>query len=152
MSATQISDFRDTVRLLLGDDDPQGLTEYTNAQIDQAVLVVFRLGQQPTDYELGEDLTTISPAVSSGDDFALIAYRAARLRLGGEEGGSTFRTRAMMVQDKGERKRDLMLELERLIHGIEGGECCFSTQSDFVAWFNDMNGFYAERTGDWNLP
>lgn len=150
MPASALSDFRDVIRVLIGDDDPQGLTEYEDGQIDQAVKMVFQLGFSPAGYSVDYGSGTIEPAIVEGDHFALIAFKAARLRLGGEEGGSTYRTRALSVTSKGDSKRDILLELERMVHQIEGGVCCFVTQRDFVTWFNDMNGGLLQKNLRWD--
>ena len=150
MSASRISDFRDVVRVLIGDDDFEGLYEYEDSQVDAAIRMVFQFGRQPEGYVLGSD-DTITPAVTFGDHFAGIALRAARTRLGGAEGGLTYRTRAISVgrADRGDDKWGLMRELEQRLYEIEG-VVAFATQRDFITWVNDMNGAYTERDLVWN--
>lgn len=153
MSATAISAFREPVRVLIGDDDPE-VPEYTNAMIDAATRLVFQMGQAPTDnrtYTLGTDGQTISPGIVWGDDFGVVALKAARIRLGGSEGGITFRTRALTVgrADRGDNKWRLMQELENRLYDKEG-QVAFATQRDFVQWLNDMSGGILEKNLVWN--
>ena len=150
MSAAALEDFRPAVRTLIGDDDPQDLTQYTDDQIDAATKLVFQCGMQPEGHTLTG--TAIAPAIDDGDSFALVVFKAAMMRLFGAEGGMSYRTRAISVTDRGDKKRDLLLELERMIHRIEGGSCCFATQTDFNTWFNDLSGGLYEKNLRYTSP
>lgn len=151
--STLLSEFRDPLRLLLGDMDPLENYQFTDDHLERGVRAVFQCGLQPTEdnsattaeYALNDAGTAISPTVPSGDDFALIAYRAAKLLVMGQDGAISYRTRALSVNDRGDRKKDLMRELELLIHRIEGGLCVFASQRSFVLWLNNQRGASIEK-------
>lgn len=153
MTATKVVHLRQLVRMTLGDDSVLGSYLYTNDQVDQAISAVFALGLGPEDYSVDET-GLFTPALESGDDLALVVFHAARLRVGGDDGAMSYQTRALKVTDRGERKSSLLKELEHYIHRIEGGQCCFGQQRDFLKWANDLSGGLLEKQlrYDGNLP
>lgn len=130
--STPISEFRDILRLLLGDNDPNGLYAHADSELDLAVRAVFRMGQAPEGYAVS-GMTAIDPSVPDGDAFALISYTAALNLVGGEEGAEAFKTRSLSHATKGERRRDLLIEFRQKIHDIEtGGGLVFETRQKLV--------------------
>ena len=132
MGTTNISDFREVIRLLLGDTEVYGQYAYPDGDCDAAVRQVFRLVKGREGYGLS-DPTTIAPVLPDGDRYALIAYTAALLLVGGEDGAQMFRTRALSAMQRGDRKRDLLQEFRQQIYEIEtGGGLVFATYQNLL--------------------
>jgi len=99
---------------------------------------VFRVGRGPDDFVYDYDADTITPTLPDGDSFAVVLYRAARYLAGGMDGAIMYRTRALAVTDRGNKKRDLLRELEIEIHKIEGGECVWAAKQAFDTFFHAL--------------
>jgi hypothetical protein len=143
--ATPFSAFYGPLRTLLGDRNVGGLFMYPDETLDSGLRTVFAVGKQPTGYSLltggGDAVTTgnlsdadkITPDVSLGDPFALICLWTAKFLISGEDGAFRYTTRSISVADKGDRKRDLLCELEVRIDELLAGEC-FGTLQSFASW------------------
>jgi len=127
---TTINEFYEPLRLILGDLDPTGMYQYTDVMLAGAVRTIFRLGRAPGGYTFSNE--GITPDLPNGNDYALIAYEAAKLLLGGEE-TINYRTRALSVTTSGDRKRDLLSDLRIKIHEILQGDG-FTSYQNFLMW------------------
>jgi len=130
---TPISDFRTPLRIILGDNDPEGLFMHSNDALDSAVKTVFRMGRSPVGYSVsGENIT---PSVPDGTSFAKIACETALLLVCGEETIS-YSTRAVSVRRTGDRIANLVTELRcRLQEGDT-----FDSHQTFMAWVQSYTG------------
>lgn len=146
-SAANLSDFRPLVRALIGDDSASGAHQFTDDQIDASVLGVFQMGKGPEGYAVVDD-GEISPALPYGSGFAIVALRAARIRMGGSPSGVSYRTRAISVTDKGFSRGELMNWLERELHEHEGATADMS-QRDFWRYVNEALGGALEKYTGW---
>lgn len=131
----QISDFYETMRLILGDRQVHGIWNYVDDTLAASVRAVFMLGRNPLGYLLAGDV--IAPDPPSGDPWALICYDACLLVVGGEDGKLMYRTKAISVHDGGERKRDLLTELRMKTYEIRNGGAVFSTVQNFVEFVHN---------------
>lgn len=131
-----------------------GSFAYTNETLDSAVRAVFAVNKAPAGYSLdaATDLaslsaaTNITPAISAGDDLALLLNQACLLAITGEDGAMVMRTRSLTVEDKGERKRDLLARLGEQIYEIEnGGAVVFATQQSLANWLIANGGSDVQR-------
>jgi len=137
---TTFATFYPVLRLLLGDNDPYGVYQYTDAVLNNALKSVFLLGRGPEGYSLSEDQGQIAETVVHGDPFALITYEAVLMLVGGEDGKLSYRTRALSVTDSGERKRDILQEMRQKIYDIRDGKEQFVSYQSFSNWVNSVMG------------
>lgn len=133
---TNVTEFHEVLRIILGDNDPHGVYAYDTTTLDRGVKFVFRLGRGPEGYAWTESGETkgVTPALPDGNAFAMVAYEAALLLIGGEQGANSYRTRAISVTESGDRKRDLMHELRFKIHDIRNGDADFVTYQNLLTW------------------
>lgn len=144
---TPFSDFYVPLRTLLGDTDPYQVYDRQDDELDGAIRSVFLLGRSPfvngsttPAYALSGDRQTadeIDPDIPNGDDFALIAYEAALLLVGGENQQS-YRTRGLSVTNTNAPRRNLISELKLKIYEIKGGAECFATSQSFIVWLMNV--------------
>ncbi len=131
---TPVSEFRVPLRLMLGDNDPEGLFAYSDAILDSAVQTSFRLGRSPAGYTLTEDKTQIDTTIPDGSAFARIACETALMLVAGEETVS-YTTRAISVRRKGDRIANLITELRmRLSEGD-----AFASSASFLVWLEEWD-------------
>jgi hypothetical protein len=138
---TPFSDFYSTLRTLLGDNDSYSNFEYQNGALDGAVRSVFLLGRGPDNYALNGDrqsTTDINPEIPSGDPFALIAYEAGLLLIGGSDGAFSYKTRGLSVHRSGDKPKTLLAELRVKIYAIRAGTAQFVSIQSFVSWVNSL--------------
>lgn len=139
---TSFTDFYPTLRAILGDRQVMGLWNYGDADLLSALRSVFALGRGPAGYALDaaalNQATGVDPAVELGDPFALIAYDACLILVGGEDGAMSIRTRSLSISDSGHRKRDLLWELRGLVSDIRGGGAYFSTRQSIAQWIGSF--------------
>lgn len=138
---TNVTEFNDLLRLILGDNDPHGVFSYDAASLQRAVKFVFRLGRGPYGYAWQESGNSagVTPDLPDGNAFAKIAYEAALLLIGGEQGANSYRTRALSVTESGDRKRDLLQELRFKIHAIDNGDADFATYQNLLTWMMSVD-------------
>ena len=130
---TPLTEFFEVIRLLLGDTEIYGAYAYPDADCAASVRQVFRLGQGPSGYVLDDSRLNVVPSIPDGDKYALVAYTAALLLVGGEEGTQSFRTRSLGTSQRGDRKRDLLQEFRQKIYEIEtGGGLVFATYQNLL--------------------
>jgi hypothetical protein len=137
------SDFYMTIRLMLGDLDPNQLFQYQDATLAGAIRAVFLMGRGPTGFTLDGDrntTTNITPDIPTGNEFAIISLEAALLLVGGDVGANSYRTRALSVSESGDRKRDLLTKIRTEIYAIAGGDG-FATQQSFLVWITSLTDF-----------
>lgn len=130
--------FYPVVRTILGDEEIHGIWNYNDDRLDSAIKSVFLLGRGPKGYLLNDAQTDINPDPPSGDPYALISYEASLLLVFGEDGEVRMRTRSVWLIDKGERKRDLLIELGQLIYEIRDGGAVFATYQNLEDFLNSM--------------
>lgn len=135
---TPLSAWYAPLRSLLGDAEGMyGDHDYPDAVLDSAVRTVFAQGKAPTGCTLRNDsdaavtvanlqdstnvfpLLSLSPDASGAFAFGEIFLRAARLCVGGEEGGMGITTRPMSVRVSGDRNKRLIDWLECEISDLE---------------------------------
>lgn len=135
---TAFETFYPVMRAILGDRQVGGMWNYTDADLLSALRAVFALGRAPEGYAMDPANpatgANVTPDVALGDVFALIAYDACLILVAPEDGKNSYRTRSISVTDGGDRKRDLLFELERLTSAIRDGDCVFATYQTFAAW------------------
>lgn len=143
--STPLSAFHATLRSLLGDRQANGAWNYPASTLDAALRGVFATGQAPAGYALHDadnaavdaaglaTATQISPPVALGKDFAMLCWRAAMGLVCGEDGQGRIVTRAMSIADGGDRKRDLLIQLDLWIRESQIDEL-FDTAQRFVQW------------------
>lgn len=126
------------MRAVLGDRQVMGVWHYPDVDLLAALRGIFALGRGPAGYAMDpasvSSGTGVAPEVAFGDDWALITYDACFLLIGGEDGRLSYRTRSLSVRDGGDRKRDLLWELENRVHEIRNGASYFSTYQSFAQW------------------
>lgn len=138
---TSFSLFYQPLRILLGDNDSEQVYQFQDSAIASALRTVFLFGRGPDGFELDGDQATaaaIKPDLPSGNEFAIVAYEAALLLIGGDTGANSYRTRALSVTESGDRKRDLLAELRTKIYAIQAGDG-FSTYQSFVSWVQSID-------------
>lgn len=128
--------FYGPLRVLLGDRLVHGLWNYSDDVLHAAMSAVFFLNLAPPGFALDGQFN-INP-VPSGDAAAWIAYQAALLTIGGEEGGYILRTKVVYIRDYGERKRDLLADLRMRLYQVRDGDAAFTTLQSFVAFLANM--------------
>ena len=130
---TPLTDFFEVIRLLLGDTEIYGCYAYPDADCAASVRQVFRMGQGPCGYLLNDARDSVTPSIPDGDKYAIVAYSAALLLVGGEEGAQSFRTRSLGTSQRGDRQRDLLQEFRQKIYEIEtGGGLVFNTYQNLL--------------------
>lgn len=134
---TALSEFREVLRILLGDTDSEGLYLHSNDTLDAAVRTVFRLGRAPGGYTLTG--VSIEPEVGSSADFARISIEAALLLVAPAE-TQNIRTRALSVSRAGDGKRDLLYELRSRLDELNGGGDNVASSQDVVVWLHSTIG------------
>jgi hypothetical protein len=133
--STPTADVIALMRPVLGDDPAViGHQEFTDAQLAASVFAVVRLGQVPG-FTISNDRVTITPTIEEAKDWALIVAKAAMQRVSGSmDGAMSWRTRPISVTDRGERKRDLLMELRDMLYDSQGGLPFYGGRSNFVSW------------------
>jgi hypothetical protein len=137
---TPFSLFYLPLRVLLGDNDPHQVYQFQDTALDSALRTVFLFGRGPEGFELAGDrseATQITPDLPSGNEFALVAYEAGLLLMGGDVGANSYRTRPVSVTESGDRKRDLLAELRTKIYEIRAGDG-FDTYQSFIDWVGEL--------------
>lgn len=129
-----ITELYDAIRILIGDTNPEKVYTHQDADLLVAVQTVFRMGDAPEEYVLSSNRESISPALADGRDFAKVVLQAGFLLVGGEDGAYSYRTRALSVTKRGDRRKSLLNELKLKLYEIDGGGNSFAGYQDFISW------------------
>lgn len=133
--ATLISTFREHVRVLIGDNDPD-IQLVENSQIDAAMRLVLDLGRVVGDqtsaarYACDTARTGVTPDLTSAADpkaLAQLIYYAAK-RFVSDAAPASWRTRAFS-ETRGEGIQKVFHLVEELYH-LENGEMSGTTDYD----------------------
>lgn len=142
---TPFTAFYAPLRSLLGDRQTEGAWTYEDGTLASALSGTFAMGRSPAGFALATDegaavssanigdATQVKPDVDLGGNFARICYEAARLLVLGEDGAVRVQTRAFSVSDQGDRRRDLLAQLELWIREGQIDEL-FDVSQRFVQW------------------
>jgi hypothetical protein len=135
------------MRVLLGDNDPQGNYEFTDQQLGQGLQAAYQLGGFPPKYSLTDGSaavsftgTTISPDPGVRD-FAIILCEACLAIMVGDQGAFSFSTRAISEQDSGQRKRDILQYTRTRIYELRDSDAVFETRAAFLAFLQTLDSF-----------
>lgn len=144
---TPFSAFYESLRSLLGDRQVNGAWNYPDAKLDSALRTAFATGRTPAPYALADangdavtltanglqSATQILQEVKLGGDFARICWHACKGMIIGEDGRMHVQTRSVTIRDGGDRKADLLVQLDLLIR--EGDiDSLFDTTQRFAQW------------------
>lgn len=138
-----IETFYTAMRVVLGDNDPQGSFEFTDDMLGDAIRTAYVLGGFPKGYALDAIVggTQISPEVTNVKHFALILLEACIAMMVGDQGAFSFQTRAISQTDHGERKRDILQFARLKIHTLSEGDAVFSTRASLVSFLHTIDGY-----------
>jgi hypothetical protein len=129
------------MRVLLGDNDPQGNYEFTDDQLGQGIQAAYQLGGFPGKYSLESfSGTTISPDPGVRD-FAIILCESCLAIMVGDQGAFSFSTRAISEQDSGQRKRDILQYTRTRIYELRDSDAVFQTREAFLAFLQTLDSF-----------
>ena len=132
------------MRVLLGDNDPQGNYEFTDEMLSQGVQTAYLLNSFPRGLALGGTLaalnTTISPDPSV-HNFAIITCESCLALMVGDQGSYSFSTRAISEQDSGQRKRDILQYVRTKIYDLVDSDAVFQTRAAFLAFLQTLDSF-----------
>jgi hypothetical protein len=129
------------MRVVLGDNDPQGNYEFTDEMLGQGIQAAYQLGAFPDRYSL-ESFTgsTISPDPVVRD-FAIILCEACQAIMVGDQGAFSFSTRAISEQDSGQRKRDILQYVRTRVYELRDSDAVFQTRAAFLAFLQTLDSF-----------
>lgn len=146
MSQLALTEFRETVRFLLGDRDPAE-PMFTDAALDAAVRSTLRLNAVPAlSLVAGVNAVTPQPTASQ---FALLCYHTAQRWFEAEPAEYSYKTRALA--EKFGDWRATVMALEDHIHDLENGTM-FGSYQDLRSFLAGYQGVppvfrFAEMTG-----
>lgn len=144
---TPFSAFYESLRSLLGDRQVNGAWNYPDARLDSALRTAFATGKTPAPYRLADgdgdpvaltanglqDAVQVQQEVTLGGDFARICWHACKGLVVGEDGKMHVQTRSVTIKDGGDRKADLLVQLDLWIR--EGDiDALFDTSQRFAQW------------------
>lgn len=128
-ASTPFTVLYDPLRAILGDREVNGVWHYAQETLASGLRAVLLTGAGPAGYTLkGSDpyaAVEVEPELQLGDDAALLLYDAVMLLVRGEDGALSWNTRSLSVRDGGDRKKDLLWELERKVFDIRNGDTVF---------------------------
>jgi hypothetical protein len=129
------------MRVLLGDNDPQGNYEFTDDQLGQGIQAAYQLGGFPGKYSL-ESFTGLTISPDPGvRDFAIILCESCLAIMVGDQGAFSFSTRAISEQDSGQRKRDILQYTRTRIYELRDSDAVFQTREAFLAFLQTLDSF-----------
>ena len=138
------------IRCVLRDRKVNGMFNYSDDVLKDAVRAVFLFNQAPRGFLLDDPMNpqkVVPDLVAAGGDlFAWIVFDACLLLITGEDGKMQIRTKVVWVRDEGERKRDLLIDLRIKVYNIKHGDAQFTTYQSFIAFLGNM-----PASGDNNL-
>lgn len=134
MVTTAISDYLETLRVLLGDHDAT-VRQYPDEVLAAAVRTCIRLNRLPG-YTLASDLE-ITPALTDPNDWALVAYHTVKLFVANNPDRYSYKTRAM--SETFGSWRVFLDELDRNIYKLKNGKM-FSSWQTYYTWLNGAVG------------
>ena len=137
IAVSQISDFYETLRYLLGDRDAT-IQLYPDAVLLGGVRSCIRLNQIPA-LSVGVDNVSLTPEITDPNQFALVAYHTVKGFVDSHPDRYSYKTRAM--GESFGSWRTFLDELKSNIHRLESGEM-------FAGWYN----YYTWLAGVSGLP
>lgn len=135
MSTTAITDFYETIRFVMGDNDAS-VQVYPDSVLLKAVRSVIKLNKVP-DYAVTEDGLSLTPAVSDANDFALVVFHVCRAFVAGNPDRYSYRTRA--IGESFGSWKDFLATLEMDIHKLENGTM-FSGWQSYYSFMAGISG------------
>lgn len=135
MATTAISDFFETLRFMLEDQDAT-VQKYPDAQLATAVRTTLRTRQVPA-YSVAPDVSQITPEVTDPNDWALIALHTVRNYVRREPDRSSWGVRAYKESHGSWQK--YLDALDRDIHKLANG-AMFSGWYNYYTWLQGMSG------------
>jgi hypothetical protein len=137
-NTTPFTSFFPYMRCILGDRLSGGSYAYQDADLQSAIVTAVMFGQAPPcinlDNPTAPQSATAVTTPANGDQLAWLVYAAVLYLIRGEDGAISYRTRSLSVNDKGDRKRDLMNRFEYEIYKIKDGNAVFTTYQSFIAF------------------
>ncbi len=140
MTTTNISDFYETMRYLLGDRDST-VRQYPDAVLAAAVRSCIRLQKIPG-YGVAPSQTEITPAVSDPNVWALVAYHTVKGFVDSNPDRYSYKTRA--IGETFGSWRQFLDELRSNIYTLENG-AMFSSWQNYYTWFSGVSGLPLEH-------
>lgn len=138
--STPFTDLHDTMRALLGDRQVHEVWNYSPDTLNSALRSVFITGRQPAGYTLvgGWTGVAIAPELQMGDHAALILYDACLGLMVGEDGAFSYTTRSLSVNDRGQRKSELLWEIRSRIDEIRNGGAVWATVQNLMQFIGAL--------------
>lgn len=133
-SFSSLADFCEPVRAIMGDFRTP--YKYADTAIASVVRSNIRMGTLPG-YGITSNGLTVTPAVVSPRDLALIVHHSARTLLRPNMGGFSWKTRALSIRREGQT--EFLWELNNIIYYMENPTQLATFQS-FYAWVNSIAG------------
>lgn len=142
---TPFSAFYLPLRGLLADRFENGSWGYPDEVLDSGLRTCFAANWNPPNYFLSDgtnavttlaglaDAIGVTPDIALGGDLALLCYYTVKGMIVGEDGAMAVNTRSVSIRDHGERKRDLLIQLDLWIRNGEIGQR-FDTAQRFAQW------------------
>lgn len=140
--ATLVSEMRDPVRFLLGDNEEP--FRYTDGVIDRGVRVIARGGVIPG-HSLTPDTTGITPDLTDPNLYLLTAYEVAKRFAANVPDRRSFKTRAFSESVGG--MGGLVFALEENAYKLRNGEM-FDGWTSFGSWLIGVGGLTGTQL--WN--
>ena len=133
--STAISDLYNALRHLLGDRDST-VQLYQDSSLLIAVQTMVQMGKVSA-FELSTDHLSITPAITTPNDLALLLYHTVLSFVASEPDSQSYRTRA--VSETTGANREFIWQLTSSIHELQSGTMFDSWQS-FGAWIQGVAG------------
>ncbi len=135
MTQTAITEFYDTLRLLLGDRSST-VIQYPDSTLATAVRSAIRMGKAPG-YTLSADLSYVLPQVTDPNVFALIVYHCCKLFVGNTPDRYSYRTRA--ISESFGSASGFLLTIDMELWKLENN-CLFAGWTSYCSWFCGLTG------------
>ncbi len=138
--ATLISDLREFVRFVAGDNDDQNPI-YQPTALDRGIRFVIK-GNYLPNYALMVDNLSITPDLTDPNQFLLLVYTVAKRFMVAEPDGQSSRTRA--YSERIGNFRDLIFDIEKQLYLLENGTMFASWQSlaDFLEGYAGVRNVF----------
>lgn len=143
---TPFSSFYEPLRSLLGDRQVQGAWNYTDEALASGLRTCFATGKAPAGLSLADDsggaittaaalgdATQVAQDVKLGSDMALLCWWTIKGLVVGEDGKMSVQTRSVTVRDGGDRKAELLMQIELWIREAQIDQT-FDTTQRFAQW------------------
>jgi len=153
--ATPISDFRDGIRVLIGDVHADAYM-FEDAAVDSAVKLLIRSGSPFEAYSLTNGNAEITPDVSNPNAFGLVMLKAARAMLTPHSARMSVRQPGLSVVTGGHRETLYILTDDAYEKEMEMEEAdVFKTYQDLYTWLAAHTGsdyFWGKMRVDEEIP